>query len=126
MHELEPLINAWREKYRSRAEGGLWAIRGFRYQYLVGLYKALEYWSPGDRPRPDFAIEALSDLVTLKPGSRIEIAQAKLRGKNATIRDALGELWAIHQLACLNVPHLMDRLFYKVLLSKISRKTPAK
>jgi hypothetical protein len=113
--ELEQLVKAWRTEFYNQSEGGLRALRGFRYQYLVGLDRAVESWLAAPECDPVFAVELLSDVVVEQPDGRIQIAQAKRTGGYSSIRDALNELWSIHQLAEKVTPSLVQFLSYRVL-----------
>ena len=41
MHALAPVIAAWEREYPHRAQGGLYALRGFRFQLLLALQDAV-------------------------------------------------------------------------------------
>ena len=118
MREFELLIEAWRARYANRAEGGIRAIRGFRYQYLVGLQRAVAVWLKNPACEPLFSVEALSDIVIGTPGAHIEIAQAKRTGTNRSARHGLDELWTIHRLAAEVAPGVAVRLAYRLLVAR--------
>lgn len=119
MKALGPIIEAWQERHKRKAEGGLNAMRGFRYQYLVALNKAVESWLKTPDSTSLFAVEALSDTLLGSSNSRIEISQAKRTGTKKALREALEELWEIHLLSKDVCPEVAAKMVYKVHVSRM-------
>ncbi len=112
---IESVISAWRARYPNRADGGLRAVRGFRYQYLLALNKAIQLWQPHGTTNPLFAVEALSDLVCGEDTSKVIVCQAKRSATSTSVLSALEELFEIFLVAHEISPSLAMNIKYKII-----------
>jgi hypothetical protein len=118
--ELSVLEQQWNLREPARASGGVIAIRGFHYQFLVVLLESLKWWNEAPeelRGYPTVFGQILSDAVALTPQA-IVATQVKRSLTASTLQRALEELWAIHRLACQETPELLHRLRHVVVAAQ--------
>lgn len=113
MSDLDALVVAWKREFPRHASGGIYALRGFRFQLLCALRDAVCAWVETPREIPNFFVEKLSDIVGIRYGE-IVITQVKRTGTSSRLREALEELWSIHELAARHTPDLLRQLRFRV------------
>src|SRR6185436_17298943 len=96
LQDVERLVAAWREAYPKRATGGIQALSGFRFQFLLVLLETVRAWvqARDQRNLPRVFTERLSDLLRVESGRSVTVAQAKKGAHN--LGQALEDLWLIH------------------------------
>src|ERR1043166_8268602 len=77
-------------------KGGVSAISGFAFQFLVSLEAMVA--AATERGRVRGVLETLSDL-TISRGDLIEVTQVKLTLSSSATVKGIEELWKIHKLA---------------------------
>ena len=119
LSQLDELRSAWEEFYPKQAEGGLLALSGFDYQFLLTLLKIVRQWkeaSEAERQDPNTAhkilAEAISDIT--ESGKVVTLTQVKRTLSGKAIREALEELWKIFNLASELTPELVEHLRFKI------------
>ncbi|MEO9778993.1 MAG: hypothetical protein ABJH07_09495 [Sedimentitalea sp.] len=101
-------------------KGGVGAISGFAFQFLVSLEEMVANANEADRVR--VFLESLSDL-TVSRGDHIEVTQIKLTLSSSATGKGVEELWKIHQQASVLTPELIPRLSYRLLGNKTATKS---
>ncbi|NJL39434.1 MAG: ATP-binding protein, partial [Leptolyngbyaceae cyanobacterium SM1_4_3] len=119
LSRLAELRNAWEQDYSERAQGGLLALSGFEYQFLLTLLKIVHLWKAStDAERQDLETarkilaEAISDIT--ESGRDITFTQVKRTLSASGLRSALEELWEIFQLASERTPDLAEHLRFVI------------
>ncbi|HYW18868.1 MAG TPA: ATP-binding protein [Nodularia sp. (in: cyanobacteria)] len=119
LSQLDNLRSAWHDHYPNRAKGGLLALSGFEYQFLLTLLKIVHRWkeaSETERHKLDTAhnivTEAISDIT--ESGLVITITQVKRTLSETLVREALEELWEIFNLASECTPGLVGNLRFVI------------
>jgi hypothetical protein len=113
---VKRLSDAWAARYPRRETGGLTALVGFRYQFLIVLRDTVRAWhqrTEADRRQPTVVTEALSDILDAS-GSAVLVTQVKHRQSSGAVRSALEELWLIDRLAFDEAPDLAPSLRYRI------------
>ncbi|MEG4818391.1 hypothetical protein [Microcoleus sp. K5-D4] len=115
LSQLDELRSAWQEFYPKQAEGGLLALSGFDYQFLLTLLKIVRQWkeaSEAERQDPNTAhkilAEAISDIT--ESGTFVTLTQVKQTLSDSAVSKALEELWKIFNLASERTPELVEHL----------------
>jgi hypothetical protein len=117
LRELRALADAWTDEFPRRSAGGINALSGFSYQFLVVLYETVSAWlecERAERLRPQVFTEKLSDVVR-RDGERVTVTQVKRRHARATVASALDELWTVREVAARATPGLLARLRFRIL-----------
>ena len=119
LSRLAELRNAWEQDYPKRAQGGLLALSGFEYQFLLTLLKIVHLWKAStDGERQDLETarkilaEAISDIT--ESGRDITFTQVKRTLSASGLRSALEELWEIFKLASERTPDLAEHLRFVI------------
>ena len=119
LSQLDELRSAWEEFYPKQAEGGLLALSGFDYQFLLTLLKIVRQWkeaSEAERQDPNTAhkilAEAISDIT--ESGTFVTLTQVKQTLSESTVSKALEELWKIFNLASERTPELVEHLRFVI------------
>lgn len=119
LSEVNRLRDAWQEKYSKKAEGGLVALRGFEFQFLLTLLKVISRWkeaSETERQNQNTAneifAEAISDIAEIT--DFVIVTQAKQTLSYSSVRQALAGLKEIFDLACELTPDLANRLQFVI------------
>ena len=119
LSQLAELRNAWKQDYPNQAQGGLLALSGFEYQFLLTLLKIIYLWKEStDAERQDLGTarkvltEAISDIT--ESGRNITFTQAKITLSTNGLRSALEELWKIFKLASEKTPDLAEHLRFVI------------
>ncbi|NJO48608.1 MAG: ATP-binding protein [Leptolyngbyaceae cyanobacterium RM2_2_4] len=119
LSRLAELRNAWEQDYSERTQGGLLALSGFEYQFLLTLLKIVYLWKAStDAERQDLETarkilaEAISDIT--ESGRDITFTQVKRTLSASGLRSALEELWEIFQLASERTPDLAEHLRFVI------------
>lgn len=119
LSQLAELRNAWEQDYSERAHGGLLALSGFEYQFLLTLLKIVYLWKQSiDVERQDsetarkILAEAISDIT--ESGRDITFTQVKRTLSASGLRSALEELWEIFKLASERTPDLAKHLQFVI------------
>ncbi|NJR48776.1 MAG: ATP-binding protein [Leptolyngbyaceae cyanobacterium CSU_1_3] len=119
LSRLAELRNAWEQDYSERTQGGLLALSGFEYQFLLTLLKIVHLWKAStDAERQDLETarkilaEAISDIT--ESGRDITFTQVKRTLSASGLRSALEELWEIFQLASERTPDLAEHLRFVI------------
>jgi len=115
LSQLDELRSAWEEFYPKQAKGGLLALSGFDYQFLLTLLKIVRQWkeaSGAERQDPNTAhkilAEAISDIT--ESGTFVTLTQVKQTLSDSAVSKALEELWKIFNLASERTPELVEHL----------------
>jgi hypothetical protein len=115
LSQLDELRSAWEEFYPKQAKGGLLALSGFDYQFLLTLLKIVRQWkeaSETERQDPNTAhkilAEAISDIT--ESGTFVTLTQVKQTLSDSAVSKALEELWKIFNLASERTPELVEHL----------------
>ncbi len=101
-------------------KGGVSAISGFAFQFIVSLEAMIENANESDKVK--VFLELLSDLVVARDG-RIEVTQIKLTLSSSATGKGIEELWKVHQHALAQTPGLIPSLRYRVLGNKTATKS---
>lgn len=120
---LRRLRDAWSRD--PRAEGGLQALAGFDYQFILFLWRLIEKWSQlpsGKRYRASIFTEYLSDIVDTEGADAIVVAQVKTTQSSNGVKKALDELWEVYQLACRETPELISSLEFLIVSQRAEIK----
>jgi len=119
LSQLAELRNAWEQDYPKRAQGGLLALSGFEYQFLLTLLKIVHLWKAStDAERQDLETarkilaEAISDIT--ESGRDITFTQVKRTLSANGLKSALKELWEIFKLASERTPDLAEHLRFVI------------
>lgn len=119
LSQLAELRNAWEQDYPKRAQGGLLALSGFEYQFLLTLLKIVHLWKAStDAERQDLETarkilaEAISDIT--ESGRDIAFTQVKRTLSASGFKSALKELWEIFKLASERTPDLAEHLRFVI------------
>ncbi|MEA5527375.1 ATP-binding protein [Nodularia spumigena] len=117
--QLEELTNIWYKEYPDKAQGGLLALSGFEYQFVLILLKIVDRWknaSAFERQNLNTAhnilTEVISDITELSKS--ITLTQAKRTLSKDTIPSALEEFWSIFNLASEYTPALLKHLRFVI------------
>ena len=100
--DVAKLADEWHETAPAEAEGGWFAVAGFRHQFLVTLDETITAWkalSKGQRQRPAVLAELLSDAVTAVPNKPAIVVQVKRGASGEAVRAGLTSLFALHEFA---------------------------
>jgi len=114
LSQLDELRSAWEEFYPKQAKGGLLALSGFDYQFLLTLLKIVrrKEASGAERQDPNTAhkilAEAISDIT--ESGTFVTLTQVKQTLSDSAVSKALEELWKIFNLASERTPELVEHL----------------
>ena len=100
-------------------KGGVSAISGFAFQFLVSLEAMVATANEAEKVR--VFLESLSDL-TVSQGDRIEVTQVKLTLSSSATGKGIEELWKVHLLALDHTPDLVPSLRYRLLGNKTALK----
>jgi hypothetical protein len=95
--------------------GGIAALEGFSFQFLLSLDAMVRASSSGDHG--SVFLETLSDIAE-QQGQHVVVAQVKRTLSSATVDKALDDLWKVDCLASTHTPDLQSVLRYKVLGSR--------
>ncbi|MBK1990722.1 ATP-binding protein [Sphaerospermopsis aphanizomenoides BCCUSP55] len=119
LSQLEDLRNIWQNNYPKQAKGGLLALSGFEYQFLLILIKLVNKWknaSNSERQNPNTAHDILTEFISdiTESGEFITLTQAKRTLSNSTIASALEEFWLIFNLASEHKPDLLKHLRFVI------------
>lgn len=119
LSQLNELTIAWQEYQPARAEGGLLALSGFEYQFLLTLLKIIRRWKEASETERqnlstahEVLTEALSDIAELSVV--VTFTQVKRTLSETLVREALEELWEIFNLASERTPDLVENLRFKI------------
>lgn len=119
LSQIVELRNAWEQDYPERAQGGLLALSGFEYQFLMTLLKIVHLWKEStETERQDLETakkvlsEAISDITEI--GIDITCTQAKRTLSVNGVRKALEELWEIYNLASEKTPALVKHIQFVI------------
>lgn len=119
LSQLDELRSAWQETHPKQAEGGLLALSGFDYQFLLTLLKIVRQWkkaSEAERQDQNTAhkilAEAISDIT--ESGIVVTLTQVKQTLSESTVSKALEELWKIFNLASERTPELVEHLRFVI------------
>jgi ATPase family associated with various cellular activities (AAA) len=115
----DELRNAWEQNYPQRAQGGLLALSGFEYQFVLTLLKIVRLWKESaETERQDLRTaqrvlaEAISDISEL--GRVVTFTQVKRTLSKKAIGSALKEFWEIFNLASEQTPLLVKHLRFVI------------
>ncbi len=119
LSQLDELRSAWQESQSKRSDGGLQALSGFEYQFLLMLRKIVHQWKEAsviERENPNTAhnvlTEAISDIT--ESGEFVTLTQAKRTLSDSAVSKALEEFWEIFNLASERTPSLLKKLRFVI------------
>ncbi|WP_373530027.1 AAA family ATPase [Nostoc sp.] len=129
--QLEELTNIWQKDYPKRAGGGLLALSGFKYQFLLMLLKIIDRWkkaSDSERQNLNTAHDLLSEVISdiTELSESVTLTQAKLTLSKDAVGDALEEFWEIFNLASEHTPRLLKNLRFVISGNFEGKREPAK
>lgn len=119
LSQLDELRSAWQETHPKQAEGGLLALSGFDYQFLLTLLKIVRQWkeaSEAERKDPNTAHEILAEAISdiTEAGTVVTLTQVKQTLSDSAVSKALEELWKIFNLASERTPELVEHLRFVI------------
>ena len=111
---LEPLSDAWAERFPRRAWGGVWALSGFAYQFHVTVLRVIEEHLANYPGSATVTAERLSD-ITAAEGDGLHLIQVKRRLTRRSLHSALDEAQSILEVAAELDPAMVERLRFSVI-----------
>lgn len=119
LQDFNQLRATWEQRQSRRATGGLLAISGFEYQFLLTLLKIVRDWKRlPEIERHNLQLsqrilpEALSDIVEI--GVSLTLFQVKRTLSEDALPKALEELWEIFKLTSESQPNLLENLRFVI------------
>ena len=119
--DIKLLEEKWAYEYPRRAKGGVAALSGFYYQFVLFLLEAVKRWINLPSGKEDLGVftECLSDILNLTGQNIVIISQVKRTVTSKSIKDALEELWEIYRISLKETPNLSSRLRFRILSSSV-------
>ncbi|SCK44255.1 hypothetical protein H181DRAFT_03901 [Streptomyces sp. WMMB 714] len=115
--DLDRLEMEWRRRMPQHAAGGRYSVAGFHYQFLSTLLRTVRrFIADKGRTTAPVIAECLSDILSVEDNA-VVVIQVKRRLTPKTVRDALRELRAIHELAS-SFPALQPHLRFEIQAAK--------
>jgi hypothetical protein len=119
--DIEALRSAWAETHGRRQRGAVNALAGYRYQFLVVLLQTIERLlsnPESERGEPRVFHECLADALEVTEDGLICVTEIKLRHSSSLLGRALEELWSVYEVAAERLPHVLERLSFRVLAAE--------
>jgi hypothetical protein len=114
---IQRLRARWEENHPTKATGGLNAIAGFDYQFVVVLRDTVKGWLSKERSQrgdPGVFTEILSDVVQIAADGSVHVTQIKRTQSGSSVRAALDDLWSIYRLVSEFEPSLSEIMEYRI------------